>query len=99
MELDRRIRAGQSDVGKERPEPGLGLYYAFEMLVALVSWDVGGAPGQQCPARRRSRQIAAPDLHDTGLARDDKKRGGQRLHPIRCHLLEELAEPGKLSPP
>src|SRR5882724_1275611 len=69
------------------------------MLVTLGSGDVGGAPGKQCPARRRSRQITTPDLHDTGLARGGQKSRGQRLDRIGCYFLKQLAKPGKLSPP
>src|SRR5215469_15696769 len=69
------------------------------MLITLSSWDVGGAPGKQCPARRRSSQVAAPDLHDAGLARNDQKRRRQRLNRIGCELLKQLSKPGKLSPP
>src|SRR5438270_2008393 len=69
------------------------------MLVALGSWNVGGSPRKQRPTRCRPRQIAAPDLYDAGLARDDQKRRGQRLDRIGCYFLEQLTKPRKLGPP
>ena len=62
VELDRRVCARQSNVGKERTEPGFGLDDAFEMLVALGSGYVRGTPRKQCPAWRRPRQVATPNL-------------------------------------
>src|SRR5262249_52199186 len=88
----------QSNIGKERTEPGFRLDDAFKMLVALGPRNVGRTPGEQCPTRRRARQIAAPDLHDTGLARDGQKRRGEGLDGIRRSFLTELAKPWKLSP-
>jgi hypothetical protein len=49
MELDRRIRAGQPNVGEKRAEPGFRLDDTLEMLVALGSRNIGGTPGEQCP--------------------------------------------------
>src|SRR5215469_11422665 len=73
VKSDRRVGSGQPDVGKQRPEPVAGFDNALENLVVCGRRNVGEPAREEGPARCRLREIAAPDLDDTGLPRRRQK--------------------------
>src|SRR5665213_889817 len=97
VEADIRVGARQLNVDEERSEPAIGVDHPLEMLVILGDRDVCRASRKERPARRGSRQVTAPDLDHSRLARCGEAERGARLGLLRRGLRELPAKPRILS--